>query len=82
MPLYRVRLNGRNIVRLIEGKRELESFVTTRVIEAGTAEQAAEEALDLIYQETELRDPLNGPDDPCPVVLVDEVEELSTFDLR
>lgn len=80
MAFYRVRLNGRNIVRETGSGRELQHFVTTRVIEAGTPEHAAEQALELIYRAPELMHPLNGPDDPFPVVLVEEVEEIRTFD--
>ena len=79
MPFYRVRLMGRNIVREIDGKRELLNFVTTRVIDAATPEHASEEALELIYSTPELKEPLNGPDDPFPVILVEEVEEIQTF---
>ncbi len=81
MAYYRVRLLGRNILRQVGGTREIQSFVTTRVIQAPTGELAAEQALELIYQEPELREPLNGPDDPCPIVLVEAVEEIPTFDL-
>jgi hypothetical protein len=81
MAFYRVRLNGRNIVRDIDGRRELQNFITTRVIEASSAEHAAEQALELIYSIPELQEPLNGPDDPFPIVLVEEVEELGSFDL-
>jgi hypothetical protein len=81
MPYYRVRLHGRNIVRDIDGRRELQNFITTRVIEAATGEHAAEQALELIYNIPELKEPLNGPDDPFPVVLVEAVEAIDTFDL-
>jgi hypothetical protein len=82
MPFYRVRLTGRNIVREIDGRRELHGFVSTRVIEAATPDRAGEEALELIYRDPALQEPLNGPDDPFPIVLVEEVEEIQTFDLQ
>lgn len=80
MPFYRVRLLGRNIVKEVEGRRELLNFVTTRVLDAASEAQASEQALELIYQDPSLQEPLNGPDDPLPIVLVEEVEEIQTFD--
>jgi hypothetical protein len=79
VPFYRVRLMGRNIVREVDGKRELLNFVTTRVIEAATAEHASETALELIYNTPELKEPLNNDEDPFPIVLVEEVEEIGTL---
>ncbi len=77
MPLYRVHIVGRSIMLEVDGKRELHGFTTTRTLEAADPEHAGEYALELVQEHSALKYPLNGPDDPCPMVLVDYVEEVS-----
>lgn len=77
MPLYRVFLTGRNIVRVVDGRRELMGFTTDRVLEAGDPDHAGEYALEMLLEEDPaLRNPENGPEDPFPVILVESVEEM------
>ncbi|MEO8199441.1 MAG: hypothetical protein ABI679_02865 [Gemmatimonadota bacterium] len=76
MPRYRVVLTGRNIVREVEGIRELMGFTAERMVDAADPDHAGEYALELLQEDPFIREPLNGPDDPFPVVLVDSVEEM------
>jgi hypothetical protein len=76
MPLFRVHIIGRGIVLMVDGKRELHGFTDTRLVEAADADHAGEYALELVQEHPALKEPLNGPDDPCPMVLIDFVEEV------
>ena len=82
MSRFRVLLNGRNCVVQQDGERQLMGFWATRCVDAETKEEARARAIDLIRLHPTFQSLLNGPTDPQPVVLVDEIKPVGFWEGR
>jgi hypothetical protein len=78
MPHFRVGLCGRNLVLEIDGQQELLGFHTTRFVEAGSADEAATNALTLIQQHPAVAAQLEGEHRRGFAVLIEAVEPLES----
>lgn len=79
MHKYRVFVHGENLLTEADGVRQRHGFYTNVFIEALTPEDAESAAIELIRQDTHLRDiTLNADDDPLNLS-VDEVQEIGSF---
>ena len=80
MNKYKVLLNGRNFWTNMDGQLKLMGFYTTRFVEAETPEKAEELAVQLVREDAKLRDAvINDKSDP-PMIYVEEIVMLETFD--
>jgi hypothetical protein len=80
MRKFRVRVQGRNLLIEVDGIRGKYGFYTNVFLEAFTLTEAESAALDLIQQDSRLRESALNPKDDAFLLLVDETEEIETFD--
>ena len=72
-------MEGVNLFLDLDGKPDRYGFYTTRFLEAASPDDAEARAIELILNDTELHAALeNDPTDP-PSILIDSIEELTTF---
>jgi hypothetical protein len=76
MSKYRVLINGENFLLNFDGRLEKVGFYVTRVVEARKPDEAELAAVDLVREDSRLKDNvLNERDDP-PMLYADEIEEM------
>jgi hypothetical protein len=79
-PMFRVIVHGRNLLTDLDGVRQRAGFFTNVFVEAFTAADAESRALELVREDTGLRQiTLNGEDDPLKLT-ADQVFEVGSFD--
>ena len=80
MQKYRVIVHGQNLLTEVDGVRQRLGFYTNVFIEAFTSADAESRAIDLVREDSHLRDILlNAEDDPLSLS-TDEVHEIESFD--
>ena len=79
MPKYRLLMKGTNFLIEINGVTRKHGFYQTLFLESESTEIAEEQAVDII-RNSDLRDLVNNESDDPPIVYLDEVEEVHTFD--
>jgi hypothetical protein len=80
MPTFRVSLEGRNFLLLMEGKRQRLGFTTARFVEADDAEEAEALALDRLRADPRLHGTSNDPAAP-PEIFVGDIDEVDRGDV-
>lgn len=78
MARFRVHLHGYNLMVNLDGVRRLVGFRGARLVEAETVADAGQRALALIRTHPAVTAPLNGPEDPPPLVLLASIEPVSS----
>jgi hypothetical protein len=80
MKKFRVFMRGENFLLKEEGAVKRCGFYTTRFVEALDEDQAEQNAVELVRKEDQLRDAVwNDQSDP-PMIFVQEIDEISTFE--
>ena len=80
MQKYRVMIQGRNLLKEIDGMRGRYGFYTNVFVEAFTRADAESRAIKLLHEDAYLRNTvLNSKDDPLRFSAV-EVHEIESFD--
>jgi capsule polysaccharide export protein KpsE/RkpR len=80
MQKYVVIVRGENLLAEVESARQRLGFFTNVSVEAFTAADAEERAIDIIREDAKIRElALNAKDDPLRFV-VEEVHEVEAFD--
>jgi hypothetical protein len=80
MARYRIRVEGRNLVLASQPDALRSGFVTTRMIEASSAEEAGEQAMQAIWDDAGLRGQLANDEEDPPLLYLSEVEETPAGD--
>jgi len=80
MARYRVRVEGRNLVLASQPNALRSGFVATRLIEAASAEEAGEQAMQAIWDDAGLRAQLANDEEDPPLLYLSEVEETPGSD--
>lgn len=76
LKVYKVLIDGRNLLVRIEGKKQKVGFYTTRIVEARNSNEAGKVVIDLILQDSLMKnDLLNEPND-TPIINADKVEQI------
>lgn len=79
MASYRVRVEGRNLVlaadRASEPSPPRKAFVTTRLVEASSAQDAGEHAMQAIWDDAGLREQLANHEEDPPLLYLSSVDE-------
>jgi hypothetical protein len=76
MSKYRVLLNGENFLLNFDGQLQKLGFYVTRVVVAQNPDEAELAAVNLVREDSQLKDNvLNERDDP-PMLYAEEVEEI------
>ena len=75
---YRVLIRGENFLVNLDGRPHKLGFYTTRFVAAGNPATAERLAVELIRQE--LRDMVLNPRDDNPMLYLDEIGEVASFD--
>jgi hypothetical protein len=80
MQKYRVAIKGRNLLAEIDGVRDRLGFYTTVFVEALSVQDAEFRAIDMLREDTRLRDmALNAKDDPISFC-AEDVSEIDSFE--
>ena len=80
MRKYRVLIHGKNLLTNLDGVRRKAGFFTSVFVEALTAADAQSRALELVREDSHVREmTLNHESDPLKLV-IDEVREVDSFD--
>jgi hypothetical protein len=80
MRKYRVLLQGHNFLCLVNDRQQRLGFYSHIFVEAPDEATAEQQAVEVLQQDAELQgEILNEQDDP-PVMSVEEIEELESFD--
>jgi len=70
MPLYRIIIEGRNLLMNVDGQQDKYGFYTTRWIRAAEPNNAKQKATALVASEL-IAYKLNGVDDPVTLTVVE-----------
>ncbi|MDX1944406.1 MAG: hypothetical protein SFU86_03290 [Pirellulaceae bacterium] len=80
MSKYRVMIHGHNFLTEVDGARQRMGFYTQVFVEADDEGDAEARAVDVLRQDSKLREGvLNSPDDR-PSMSVEEIEQVASFD--
>ncbi|HEX8141441.1 MAG TPA: hypothetical protein VF553_02530 [Pyrinomonadaceae bacterium] len=80
MSKYRVMINGENFLLNYDGQPQKLGFYVSRIVDAGSPEEAEYAAVDLVRSDSWLKsNVLNEIEDP-PMLYADEIEEIVEFD--
>jgi hypothetical protein len=84
MALYRVRVEGRNLVLATDQANEpvppRKAFVTSRLVDAPNAEDAGERAMQAIWDDAGLRDQIANAEEDPPLLYLSSVDEAGVDD--
>lgn len=78
MPKYRLLMRGEDFLISMDGKSELLGFYQTIYMEAPSAEEAENKAVDTVRQ-SDLREIILAGSDRRPMIYMDEMEEIESF---
>jgi len=78
MKNYKVSVYGENFLMNLEGVKQKLGFYTTRFVEASDEEEAEYAVMDLLR--TELASDVLNQESDSPMMYVEEIEELKSFD--
>jgi len=81
MKAYKCFVEGENFAHLIEGKRVLVGFYTTRYVEAESEEVAKEKVLAMLKAEDQLQTPEGVESAANQRVSFEKIEELDAVDI-
>jgi hypothetical protein len=80
MEKYRVIIHGQNVLTEIDGVRQRLSFYTNVFVEAFSLDDAKSRAIELMREDSGLRESAsNAADDPVRLS-ADEVQQIESFD--
>ena len=77
---YRVLIDGQNFIIDYEGVVKPYGFYATRFVKAESHDQAEEVAVQMIRDLDSLRELIQNPEDDRPEMVIEETEELKSFD--
>jgi hypothetical protein len=77
---FKVALRGQNFLLRDAGSRRTRGFYTTRFVEADTPEQSELIAVQLIQDDQDVIGITVNPRDDSPMIFVDEIVEIPSFD--
>ena len=77
---YKVLIEGRNLLVRIEGEKQKVGFYTTRIVEARNSSDAGKVAIDLILQNSLMKNELLNESNDAPIIDVDKVERIYDLD--
>jgi hypothetical protein len=80
MKKYKVFVRGQNFLLNLDGKAEKVGFYTTRFVEAKDDQEAEENAISTVRNEPTLREGVLNEKSDAPMLFVEEIAELDSFD--
>ena len=80
MKKYKVFVHGQNFLLNLDGKAEKVGFYTTRFVEANDDHEAEESAIATLRNDPTLRDGVLNEEFDSPMLYVEEIAELDSFD--
>ena len=80
MQKYRVIVHGQNLLTEVDSVRQRLGFYTNVFVEAFTSADAEARAIELVREDTDLRDMALNSEDDALSVSADEVQEIESFD--
>jgi hypothetical protein len=80
MKKYKVFVRGQNFLLNLDGNTEKLGFYATRFVEAQNENQAEEKAISTIRAGPTLRDGVLNRQSDAPMLFVEEITELDSFD--
>jgi len=81
MKKFKVFVNGKNCLISVENGSPIKhGFYTTVFVEAANAEQAESAAVNLLKNDSQLRDALENENTDPPRVFIESIEEIHSFE--
>lgn len=80
MKKYKVFVNGQNFLLNLDGESKKVGFYATRFVEADNEDEAEGKVIGIFQSESQLRDNILNDNSDNPMMYVESVSEVKSFD--